>query len=689
MAWVNNTFDPLMPNNSQVALGAVPYAKSSAFQSLTADTQPAVNWHWIFEDKEVPASLPSAVTEANTVVHIIRAAQTANSRANISILVRNRTHLADIIPALKKANCHFQAVDIDPLRTRPIVEDLFALTRAISHLADRIAWLAVLRAPWCGLTLNDLAALTNSATPINNAITPDARTLWEMLHDSKRLAALSEDGQARLIACRHVMHAALSTRHQMSLRDVVENTWLRLKGPACLDSQDALADAKMFLDLLHTCAVEETGGSQLIDISSLERRMDRLFSGNHLNTESEHPAVAIMTIHKAKGLEFDVVIVPGLHRTPRMSSKTLLAWSDDINADTGERELLLAPIRETGEEEKSDSIYDYIAKRDREKQRHEDVRLMYVAATRAVATLHLLAMVNVTTTEEAPTIVTPKSASLLAAIWPSVAAVAEDHVLTPRHIELAESSETIADNVVALGNVVSTPHALRLTSNAPWPTMPNTIASATTDTNSLLSRDKHDMPGQFKIDFDWTGEAARQIGIIVHMLLQVIAEDGLDKWPQRRIDECRTQFQQALIANGVALNQIDNAVSRICRALENTLADARGRWLLCAHKSAQSEWRLTGLHDGKLINIVIDRSFIDDNGVRWIIDFKTGEHLGSDSEAFLDNEVSRYAMQLNTYATLVAAMSPTQTQTPIKCGLYFPLMGEWREWEWVRDWKKL
>ena len=106
----------------------------------------AAKWH-CFYDRE---------REAQQVVFLVK--ETKGSKA---ILIRNRAHLDEIVPALKKAGVRFRAVDIEQLGEKQVVQDLSALTRALLHLGDRIAWLAVLRAPWCGLTLADLLALSS------------------------------------------------------------------------------------------------------------------------------------------------------------------------------------------------------------------------------------------------------------------------------------------------------------------------------------------------------------------------------------------------------------------------------------------------------------------------------------------------------------------------------------------------
>jgi hypothetical protein len=86
--------------------------------------------------------------------------------------------------------------------------------------------------------------------------------------------------------------------------------------------------------------------------------------------------------------------------------------------------------------------------------------------------------------------------------------------------------------------------------------------------------------------------------------------------------------------------------------------------------------RLTGADAGGVVNIVMDRTFVDEQGVRWIVDYKTGTHEGGDMEAFLDRERERYRPQLERYAALMKA----RDNRPMRLGLYFPLINGWREW---------
>jgi len=79
---------------------------------------------------------------------------------------------------------------------------------------------------------------------------------------------------------------------------------------------------------------------------------------------------------------------------------------------------------------------------------------------------------------------------------------------------------------------------------------------------------------------------------------------------------------------------------------------------------------------GEVVRAVFDRCFIDETGVRWVIDYKSSQHGGGAREDFLDREVERYRPQLERYALLAQRLGPE----PVRVGLYFPLMRAWREW---------
>jgi ATP-dependent helicase/nuclease subunit A len=636
--WVNDTFAACMPQVEDIAMGAVSHAPAVAIHD--AEPGDAVTLHALFDDQ--PAT--EAGSEAATVVRLIHEARVRSPEGTIAILVRSRAVLTDIVPALKQAGLAFRAVDIDPLGTRPVVRDLLALTRALCHPADRIAWLALLRAPWCGLTLPDLHVLGSEAQ----------FTIWECLHRSDALTRLSDDGRARAARLAGVLAVEMAERRRGGLRESVEHAWLALGGPAALHTAGALDDARIYLDHL---SGREVAGT-LPDAEDFQDSLAKLYAAPEPGADA---TLQIMTIHKAKGLEFDTVILPGLARTPRAGEKQLMVWverpRDDADegmdtAASGERgELLLAPVREAGTSD--EPAYDAIASIAAQREALERTRLMYVAATRAKSKLHLLATLRRKPEGDAVACAVPARGSLLAALWPvfeqQVLALSAKTPFLPPQETLSESAPTMLS---------------RLPSG--W-SVPLPIGAPPMEPALEAQSDE-------AIEFEWASPTARHIGTATHRFLQLIAQQGVDRWNASRVDEARGAIERELARLGVVQDEMNTAAARVQAALAGTLADARGRWMLGPHADAGSELRLTGLIDGEIRNVIVDRTFVDEEGTRWIVDYKTGMREGGDIEGFLDSERERYRAQLEGYARLLGG------NRPVRLALYFPLLGGWREW---------
>ena len=288
---------------------------------------------------------------------------------------------------MKGAGLRFRAVDIDQLGERALIQDLLALTRALLHLADRPAWLALLRAPWCGLTLADLVTIAGD---------DHQTTIWDLLERNK--ARLNPEAQTRVERLQETLIRAFAERHRLPLRAWVQGVWLALGGPACLENEAGVADAADFFDLL---ADSEQGGD-LPDLANFTAQATALFAQPDPHASDN---LQVMTIHKAKGLQFDTVIVPGLGRGKRYEEPSLMLWAERPS-ESGENELLLAPIQETGGDK--DPLYEYLRRWDAQKGELEEARLLYVAATRAKQELHLLGHIK----ED-----TPVKGSLLKHLW--------------------------------------------------------------------------------------------------------------------------------------------------------------------------------------------------------------------------------------------------------------------------------
>ncbi|MCH8884543.1 MAG: PD-(D/E)XK nuclease family protein, partial [SAR324 cluster bacterium] len=638
-AWVNGAFPAIMPPSEDAGSGAVPFARAIPYHGAQVD--PAVVVHPMLQGEEGDRAALDAA-EAQQVAAIVTEVRAARPDDTVAVLVRSRAHLQAIAPALQRQGLSYRAVEIEALAGRQIVQDLLTLTRALLHPADRIAWLALLRAPWCGLTLADLLHL---------AAAPEC-TLWERMVDAEVVAGLSADGQARLARVVDVMRRSAVQRARKPLRRWVEGAWLALGAPACFPASE-LADARAFLELLEGMESRR----EPLTVERLTERLEGLFATPDALADER---LQLMSMHKAKGLEFDTVILPGLGKRLRADDPPLLRWFERPTAAADEG-LLLAPIHEAGSD--GDAIYRYLAGLEKEKAAHETGRLLYVAATRARRQLHLLGHARL----RDGALQIPPSGSLLRRLW---------EVVQPEFQRGAEPANDAPPTGAAADGgreAPSSPLMRRLVSGWRLPDAPPDVPLPGRDAPPAEDLGRAEAP-----EFSWAGATARQVGTVVHRLLRIIARHGAERLGSEDAASLGSGAIRAALAGlGVAPEALEDAASRVEEALRRTLADPRGLWALRPHAEARSEYAVTAMVDGRPSRFVVDRTFVDEGGTRWIIDFKTGSHEGGALEAFLEREQARYRPQLENYAAVMAQLDPAR---PIRVGLYFPLLTAWREW---------
>ena len=629
--WVNTAFPAALPGESDPVRGAVSFTPAIAHHPHAGENRVQVH----------PILGRDDTREAQQVLAQVKAIRNAAQSESIAILVRNRSHLQAITLVLTQAGLRFRAVEIEHLENRPVIQDLLALTRALHHPADRVAWLALLRAPWCGLSLADLLAL--GADTRND-------TIWHILQDRQRRATLSADGQRRVARVCNVLEQALTRHGRMPLRRWVNGAWINLGGPATLDSVTDLRDADRFFDLLD----ELDAGGDLRNLNDLIERVDNLYAGADIRADD---SLQVMSIHKAKGLEFDHVILPGLSRRSRSDDTQLLLWSE--NPYPSGSDLLLAPVKASHED--TSSIYNFINSLEKQKQRHEEGRLLYVAATRARKQLHLIGSVE---TDKNGELSKPPDNTLLGQLWPAVEKDFQTYLE-----QQAPPAEQVPPPVKAQDT-----HLRRLTVDWQLPPPPPAVRWATAALSDAAQADPDSEDS--RIEYLWAGRTIMHAGTVVHRCLQVMAMEGIDAWSIEKIVAQRPHNRDSLYTLGVPEEELDKACNWVEQALTGILTDPRGRWLLADHRDQASEYALSGIVQGDVINIVIDRTFVDENGIRWIVDYKTSRHESGDIEQFLDLQQERYRGQLEKYAAIMSAMD----DRPIRLGLYLPILRGWREW---------
>ena len=618
--WFNTVFPLVLPDVDDPARGAVSYAEAVPGRGTEGDC------------RIYPVLDSDSAVEAVQGCEIIEETLSRYPEDQMAVLVRSRTQLSELLPRLRQAGIAYQSVDIDRLTDLPEVIDLLALTRAIAHPSDRIAWLALLRSPWIGWSWSDLHALV---------FNDKDSTVWELLNDPERMGSLTPEAVEVLAHAMPVLESLVTVSRSESLRDRVERAWLQLGGPAILAQPDAADNVQRYLDVLEKLEVAGT----LQDVAELERQLDLERVSNNADARLQ-----VMTMHRAKGLQFDHVLLFGLGRQPRRSDRSVLSWIDlpDTHAD---EEKIISPVGRRSDIE-TDPIHRFIELREKQKDQHESGRLLYVACTRARKTLHLVGHTSIAADGESCK--PPQAQSLLRLLWPAIQGDFDAALGLDQGTPAGEQ-----------GDAWLQPLLQRIEPS--W-SVPE-VASVAGEMSGAEPPTQGD-----PVEFYWVGAAARVAGTIVHRWLQRAAE-GMVVLEQSALRSLRQTSARWLSEMGFGSRDADEILDRVDSALLGVVTDPRGQWLLGG--DGHTEFAITGIIDGNISSGVIDRIRVDDDGTHWIVDYKTSAHEGGNLEGFLDAELERYRAQLTRYVTLYreyAAVEP-------RCALYFPLLQAFRELE--------
>lgn len=684
--WVNTIFKCAFPALDDISRGAVCYSPSVAFKPEldSATFGDAVQFHICTYSSDKNASdknqsefsggdiddepvsrLNAQQQEASKVVELVQQAQSENPNGSIAILVRTRTHLQKILPALSAAGLRYQATEIDSLASRMAIMDLLSLTRALLNPADRIAWLSLLRAPWCGLDNHDLHKIvTANLGELNPRKNETAFALvWPQLQHYKAIPDLTNEGQQILARVVPLLQQSLSQGYRKPLRQWVEGIWLALGGPATLVDTNDRDNIQSFFALLDKY---EQGGS-IGDWNAFNQAIDRLFAAPQADADTR---LQVMTIHKSKGLEFDTVIIPGLDRSARKDDKQLLLWQERINRH-GEKQLLLGSLAPTGKDE--DRLYTFMRREQEKQQAFEATRLLYVGCTRAIKCLHLLACINTKEDE----LQAPAKNSLLHSIWPFVREQAQPVALNAKANSAAHSpyqtSQPGLQHILRLPPQWQLPELQKVELLKEYRGHEYDVVGAKEITD-IDSDNPLNLP-----EFETTSaRLARHTGTVIHSALQAIVENKLVTShsyvdADELIAQQRPFWQVQLQQRGWDGENLTAALHKITLAIKNIIGSETGRWLLNSdHRQSACELSVIQKDQQGIKESIIDRTFID-NGVRWIVDYKSSEaEAGSTLEDFFAQQKEIYRKQLLGYKKLLSSIDTL----PITTALYLVTYGE-------------
>lgn len=621
VTWVNDVFESAFPEQDDISRGGVRFNPATAVNDNSAIA--GVSTTLLSADKELELGKQRLqYKEAMLVAETIETIQQDFPDESIAVLVRSRNHLNTIIPVLRQRNLQWNASEIDPLLSYPQIRDLLSLVRAILNPGDTIAWFALMRSPMAGLRLADIHYLAHQAQQANTSV-------WQTLVDYKAQKSLSSEAMAILDRILPPLVMARQQRQRLPLRDLVENLWLLLGGPGCLENPGLVNNVEQFFSLLE----EHDKGGDITDIHLFEDELSTLFGGGMNPSAQLH----IMTMHKAKGLEFHHVIIPGLERITGRNDNPLLLWKEHITA-TGAKSLVMSIPAQKGSERENDAVYRYLKYEIELEQGMEATRLLYVAVTRAIRHAYLFCSVMT----EKGEFKTPPKKSLLASIWSQLLKRSEDSECKDvRHLCLDESSALPPAQQQSESATIIRSRRLA-------PNWRNAVTVSNEDENKIAETDKPlELAHQHMLE--------KQSGEILHYCLMLAAQGKLDLSNQQQLQKLEAVWRRQLAP---LTENPEQAITAIHTQLQACQQHERFTWLLHEpHQDQSSELALSDYARGFRRDYIIDRTFIDDTGTRWIVDYKSSmPSPGESMEAFLTRQEQLHSEQLLKYAGLFAEM---------------------------------
>ncbi|MGA8042798.1 MAG: 3'-5' exonuclease, partial [Terracidiphilus sp.] len=607
-------------------------------------------------------------------------ARAAGTPFRIAVLGRTRTVLAQVAGALRAASIPFRAIELEQLKSRPEVLDALALARALHNHQDRVAWLGVLRAPWCGLGLDDLYIIAG---------TDDERSLRSIpVLLAERIGLLTAEGQ---VAARRILGMVESfalRRKSMptaTLGTLLEQVWEQLGGPFCAGRAE-----RANLDLLWQCLDGLPEGAQDLFGTGLDAALESLTALPDPAASSDY-GVQLMTIHKSKGLEFEVVMVPELQARANGMNRKMLSWLERGLAEpdgNGEiTEFLVAPLQTKGADRGRAKLW--VDRESRKREQQEMRRILYVAATRAREELHLFARPEYKESDGQLELAMPRE-SLLATAWPGLRQRIEEAFDTWKSARAGSRSgsantiDTLA--AAAESNLFLMPSA---TASTPIRRLPSDFSIQSGGIPSPRAPAEDHATGQTELYRRHEGgQLSRALGTAVHALFEGLAKLRTTKdWPAARaalaLLEGRivAQSRSAGFAPAQA-HSIAQEAMQIALASSN---NPHGQWILGPHAEAFSESAWEGHVQGALRGIRVDRVFlagdaplVEGQSTLWIIDYKTAQFDGPASGQSLQALRTVFAPQLEAYATV---LRPIYRDVKLHAGLYYPRMQVFDWWK--------
>lgn len=650
VAWNNSIYEVTFPATYDAEFGAVPYEHSVSFNG-PGSLEPVKHYPFYYSNQQIKGvDSKSTALEASEekVVEVVKKAleRHKDKEKPVAILVKSRRALGGLNERLLQANIPVRAVDMFPLSEQPYVIDLLQIIRALTYRYDRVAWLSLYRSPLCGLSLTTLHRIFGDKNEANVL-----QQIRQALSDEALPAQIGAEQFTRFKHLSEIMLNSNAEQQGLSFTMRVSMIWQQLGGPLLYTKESEQADIEAVFKQLDKLAPYGTP-----DLEVLEQHVSELYA----ESVTAGAAVEIMTIHKAKGLQFEEVILYGLHGSSINRDEMLLRLEPYNYEFNGEKVpgVLLSTAQSKQHGAAEDAMTKLLKAREAYREQLEESRLLYVATTRPCQSLHLFYLMALSEKEGVLEVRKPSKNQFFSKIEqtlelnievikqslpnyvdPHSEETKSSHAQEELPYQLDIGSEQI-DATLSLGDFVRFRQKTIEQLQANYGSHRELAQKLLTDADNPIGA------------WQFSDEDEAILGTVAHSWLQMMGVDQLIGWDEQRLLLGEPLMRHQLISAGYSEDSLGAALSELQQQLLNSLHNPELRVVLINPK-AHHEWPLHDM-DGKLLIMDLVVPYED----HWhVIDFKSSRRWQDESaEDYQVRMRQEYLPQLRNYCAYLQAI---------------------------------
>ncbi len=629
--WTNDLFGETVMKDPDSDADEVPFSPSEAYSEK--EDGGTISLSLFADNDNEKAKDCEAAWLAGKVRDIMR--KTGNDRS-IAILLFTRNRISRYLRAFKNESIPVQVRAGLGLAQRPEVMHLIKIAELMANPHDDLAWASILRSPWSWFDTNLLyeTALQEPESWMDKIL------LTAQLHPGMENLTKAIENASRRVG-------------RDSLGTTVRSFWEDLDGPRKTASRYGMAgvaNCMRFLEILENAHQ----GTPLKTLQYVKATIDSFYEP--ADPATSRSPVQMMTIHMAKGLEFDFVFLPFMDWKPLSGIPATSPPYLMERVPGGNKECIITMGKDRRNDHSS-PIFDLLKKFQKNRRWGEAKRLFYVGVTRAKETLFMSGIAKL---KDDTTLATGKKNVLE---WvmehEGISGADIDSVSAGRHIpiEINPTSPSLPPNKTVDECILPEPCILH-------PERPACIMA-----KSPSSMVDDALRAEEKLSDD---EAAfnRTRGTIMHAIIRTGIRGRV--LPTAKAVAC------ALQAEGVGQDRADKTAAEILEEAGKTLADPFIIRLMESYET-RSEWEIEdATNEGRVRSGIIDLAAFNED-TWWICDFKTSRPEDSEPiEAFVSHERKLYRPQLEAYREMLARFKDIP-ESQISVGIYLTAFLRWEE----------